>query len=76
LTKEYTKWVLIANFIALPIAWYLMNRWLQNFAYRISIDWTTFLLSGMIAFVIAFLTVSIQSIRTATKNPVSSLRYE
>ena len=76
LTKEYSKWVLIANIIAWPTAWYLMNKWLQNFAYRISMDWKTFLLSGLIAFVIAFITVSIQSIRTATKDPVDSLRYE
>ncbi len=76
LTKEYTKWVIIANVIAWPVSWYLMNKWLQNFSYRISIDWKTFLLSGLIAFVIAFLTVSIQSIRTATKDPVNSLRYE
>ncbi len=76
LTKEYTKWVIIANVIAWPAAWYLMNKWLQNFSYRISIDWKTFLLSGLIAFVIAFLTVSIQSIRTATKDPVNCLRYE
>lgn len=76
LTKEYAKWVIIANLIAWPVTWYLMNMWLQNFAYRISIDWKTFLISGLIAFVIAFFTVSIQSIRTAAKDPVNSLRYE
>ena len=76
LSKEFTKWVLLANIIAWPIAWYAMNKWLQNFAYRIEIGWWTFILAGALALVIALLTVSYQAIRAATTNPVDSLRYE
>jgi len=76
LSKEFIKWVLVANFIAWPIAYYAMNKWLQNFAYRINIDWWTFLLAGALALVIALLTVSYQAIRAATANPVEALRYE
>jgi putative ABC transport system permease protein len=76
LTKEFTKWVLLANIIAWPVAYYFMNKWLQNFAYRINIGLGIFLASGMIALVIALLTVGYQSIKAATANPVDSLRYE
>jgi putative ABC transport system permease protein len=76
LTKQFTRWVLIANLIAWPVAWFAMNKWLQNFAYRIEISWWMFALAGGIALVIAMLTVSWQAIRAATANPVESLRYE
>jgi putative ABC transport system permease protein len=76
LSKELIKWVIIANIIALPIGWYVMNRWLQNFAYRIDIGWWIFILAGMLALVIALITVSFQSIKAALANPVKSLRYE
>ena len=76
LTKQFVKWVIIANIIALPIAYYLMNEWLENFAYRIDISWWIFALSGGIAFLIASATVSFQAIKAATANPVESLRYE
>ena len=76
LSKEFTKWVIIANLIAWPVAYYLMNQWLQNFAYRIDLTIWPFLLAGLAALVIAFLTVSWQAIRAATANPVESLRYE
>ncbi len=76
LSKEFLKWVIIANVIALPIAYYLMNKWLQDFAYRINISWWVFVLSGGIALVIALATVSFQAIKAATANPVKSLRYE
>ncbi len=76
LTKEFTRWVLIANIIAWPVAYYFMNKWLQDFAYRIDIHWWVFVLAGGIALVIAFFTVSWQAIRTATANPVEALRYE
>lgn len=76
LCREFTKWVLLANIIAWPIAYYFMNKWLQNFAYQINIGLGIFLASGMIALVIALLTVSYRSIKAATANPVDSLRYE
>ena len=76
LSKSYSKQVLLANFIAWPAAWWVMNRWLQNFAYRTSIGIFSFILSGLLAFGIALLTVSYQSIRAARANPVEALRYE
>jgi putative ABC transport system permease protein len=74
--KEFSKWVLLANLIAWPIAWSAMNKWLQNFAYRIDLTIWPFLLSGLLALLIAFLTVSWQVVRAATANPVDNLRYE
>ena len=76
LTKEFTKCIIIANLLALPIAWYVMRQWLQNFAYRINSGWWIFLLAGSMALVIALLTVSYQSLKAALANPVESLRYE
>jgi putative ABC transport system permease protein len=76
LSKEFLKWVIVANIIAWPIAWYGMNNWLQNFAYRIDVGVWTFVLSAMLALVIALLTVSYQAVKAAIANPVDSLRYE
>ncbi len=76
LTKEFTKWVILANLVAWPIAYYVMYRWLQNFAYHINIGIWTFLLSATLALVIALITTSIQAIKAAISNPVDSLRYE
>jgi len=76
LSGEYVKWVMISIIIACPIAWYVMHRWLQNFAYRISVGWWIFAFSGVLALLIALLTVSWQSYRAAGKNPVEALRYE
>ena len=76
LTKDFTKWVLLANLIAWPVAYYIMNKWLEDFAYRINMSWWTFFLSGGIAFLVALLTVSYQAIKAATANPVESLKYE
>lgn len=76
LSKEFLKWVIWANLIAWPITWFTMNKWLQNFAYRIEISWWVFVLAGAVALVIALLTVSWQAIRAAIANPVESLRYE
>jgi putative ABC transport system permease protein len=75
-TKEFSKWGLLANIIAWPVAYYAMNKWLQSFAYRVEMSVWTFILSGLMALVIALLTVSFQSIKAATANPVDSLRYE
>lgn len=76
LTKEFSKWVLIANIIAWPVAYFGMEFWLERFAYRASVDWWIFIASGGIALLIALLTVSYQAIRAAVANPVESLRYE
>ena len=76
LSKDFLKYVLIAIVLASPIAWYVMNRWLQDFAYRIDIEWWVFALAGLLAVGIALLTVSFQSIRAALMNPVKSLRSE
>jgi putative ABC transport system permease protein len=76
LTKDFTKWVLISNVIAWPLAWYAMSKWLQGFAYRVEMSWWVFALAGGLTMLIAFLTVSWQAIRAATANPVEALRYE
>jgi putative ABC transport system permease protein len=76
LSKDFLKLVLIAILIASPIAWYAMHRWLQDFAYKIDIEWWVFALAGLLAVGIALLTVSFQSIKAALMNPVKSLRSE
>ncbi len=76
LSKEYIVLILIAIIISIPVAWMAMDKWLQKFAYRITIEWWMFLLAGLIAIVIALLTVSSQAIKAATANPVKSLRTE
>jgi len=76
LSKEFTKWVLLANIIAWPVAYYAMNRWLQNFAYRINIGPLIFLQSAVLAFIVALLTVSYQAMKVSLANPVDTLRYE
>ncbi len=74
LSKEFLLLVLIAFIIAIPVTWFAMHKWLQEFAYRINIGWITFLLAGAIALFIAVVTVSFQAIRAAVANPVKSLR--
>jgi putative ABC transport system permease protein len=76
LSKDLTKWIIIANIFAWPIAYYLMNRWLQNFAYRINIEVWTFILSGLLVLIIAFFSISFHVIKVAISNPVRALRYE
>jgi|GEM_PF-3910469 len=76
IVNEFLLLVLISNLIAAPIAYYLMNQWLQSFAYRIDLGFSIFFLSGMASLFIAVITVSYQSIKAATLNPVESLRYE
>lgn len=75
-SKEFVKWVLFANLIAWPIAYYFMNRWLENFAYRTDIGLEIFVISGIAAFCIAVLTVSFQAYKAASANPVEALKYE
>ncbi len=76
LNREFMGSVVIAFLIATPIAYYTMNRWLENFAYKTELSWWIFILAGISALLIALLTVSWQSWRTATRNPVEALRYE
>ena len=76
LNKDFVQWVAVAFVIACPIAWYAMNQWLADFAYRTEISWWVFAISGLTALVIALLTVSWQTWRAATRNPVDALRYE
>ncbi|NIO48587.1 MAG: FtsX-like permease family protein [Candidatus Aminicenantes bacterium] len=76
LMKEFIKYVLIANIFAWPIAYYFMNRWLENFPYRSKFGLDIFIFSVTLTLVLALLTVSYQSIKAAIANPVDSLRYE
>ena len=76
LNLNFTIWVLLANLFAWPAAWLFMNQWLQNFAYRIDIPVWAFVVASVIALVIAYAVISIQSIRAALKNPTDSLRHE
>lgn len=76
LNKDFVKWVVIAFIIACPIALYTMHKWLHNFAYQTALGWWIFALAGLLALGIALLTVSLQSWRAASRNPVEALRYE
>ena len=76
LSKDFLKLVLISIVLAVPVSWYFMSKWLEDFAYRITISWWTFALAGIIALTIALLTVSYQAVKAAIKNPVKSLRSE
>ena len=76
LNKDFVKWVVIAFIIATPIAYYVMYRWLESFAYKTNLSWWIFVLTGLLALGIALLAVSWQSWRAATRNPVEALRYE
>jgi len=76
LSKEFSKLVLIAFLISVPVSWYAMSKWLQGFAYSVEIGIGVFILAGLVALLIAWLTVSYQSIKAALANPVKSLRSE
>jgi len=76
LNKGFIKWIVIAFVIATPLAYYTMTKWLENFAYKTALSWWIFVLAGFVALVVALLTVSWQSWRAATRNPVEALRYE
>ncbi|MFT3911704.1 MAG: ABC transporter permease [Ferruginibacter sp.] len=76
LSKEFLLMVMIAFVIAVPVTWFAMHKWLEEFAYRINISWLTFVVAGVIAFLIGFITVSFQAIKAAVANPVKSLRTE
>jgi ABC-type antimicrobial peptide transport system permease subunit len=76
LSKDFVWLVLVAFIIAAPLAWWTMNKWLENFAYRTSINWWVFAVSGLSMVIVALITLSIQTIKAATANPVISLRTE
>jgi putative ABC transport system permease protein len=76
LSKDFLKLVVFAAVLGLPLAWYLMNKWLTGFASRITISWWILGLAAIIALIIAFVTISFQSIKAAMANPVKSLRSE
>ncbi len=76
LSREFTKWVVLSNIVAWPVAYFVMNRWLENFSYRTKIGAWVFLASGLITLVIALLTVSSKAIKASLSNPADSLRYE
>jgi putative ABC transport system permease protein len=76
LSKDFLKPVVIAAIIATPIAWLGMHKWLEDFAYKVNISWWVFVLAGIAAIIIAFITISFQSIKAALANPVKSLRTE
>ena len=76
LSKDFLKLVLIAFVIASPIAWYAMNKWLESYTYKISVEWWVFAATGLTSVIIAFVTVSYQAIRAANANPVKSLKTE
>jgi putative ABC transport system permease protein len=76
LSIEFLQLVIISSLIAFPLAWFAMNKWLQDFAYRIAIGWWVFALAGVIALVIVFATVSFQAVKAAIANPVDCLRSE
>jgi len=76
LSKDFLKLVIVAAIIAFPVAWLMMNKWLEDFAYRVDIAWWIFLIAGIIAAFVAFATISFQAIKAAHANPVKSLRTE
>jgi putative ABC transport system permease protein len=76
INKDFIKWVIIAFVIACPIAWFAMHKWLQSFAYKTALCWWVFATAGVVTVAVALLTVSWQSWRAATRNPVEALRYE
>jgi len=76
LASDFSKWVLIANLIAWPLAWFSMHRWLQNFAYQTTINLWFFLFAGLLTLFVALITISFQTIKTAMSNPVDILKCE
>ncbi len=76
LSRDFTKWVLYANFLAWPLSFYLVNHWLNNFAYRIDMPWHIFIIAGVFALLLALVTVLYQSIKASRTNPAFSLKYE
>jgi len=76
LNRDFVKWIILSFIIASPIALYAMHQWLGNFAYKTALSWWVFALAGLLSLIIALTTVSWQTWRAATRNPVEALRYE
>ena len=76
LSKDFLKLVFISLLIAIPLSWWAMTKWLEDYTYRVSIEWWVFALAGFLSILIALLTVSYESIKAAIANPVTSLRAE
>lgn len=76
LSKDFIKWILLAFVPAIPLIYYIMSRWLENFAYRTALSWWILPLAGLIVLVITVFIVSLQSYRSASRNPVEALRHE
>lgn len=76
LSYDFTRWVVLANLIAWPLTWYAMNIWMSEFVYRMQINWLIFLISGLSVFLIALITIGVQTIKAANANPVKALNYE
>jgi ABC-type antimicrobial peptide transport system permease subunit len=76
ISKDFLKLVSVSILIAIPVAWWAMNKWLQDFAYRVGIEWWVFIVAGLVALLIALATISFQAIKAAIANPVKSLRSE
>ncbi len=76
LNMDFVRWVAIAFIVSTPIAWYFMHKWLENFAYKTDLSWWIFALAGLLTLGIVLITVSWQSWKAATRNPVEALRYE
>ncbi len=76
LSRDFLKLILLALILAIPLGWFVMSRWLQDYAFRINIAWWVFAIAGIAALVVALITICIQSLKAATKNPVLSLKTE
>ena len=76
MNRDFIKLIIVANIITWPVVFFLITTWLQNFAYRITINWMVFIMSGVAIVALSFITVSWHSWRTSLRNPVETLRYE
>jgi len=76
LNLDFVKWVLIAFILAVPIAYFSINKWLENFAYKTPLSWWVFVVAGLLVLFVTLLTVTWQTFKVARKNPVEALRYE
>ncbi len=76
LSKDVVKWIIIANVIAWPVGWYIMDTWLQNFAYQVEVGWPVFIMAFMITLIISLTTYSFQALKAAYANPVDSIKYQ